>query len=280
MSRRLIAGCGYVGTALAERWVRQGHEVFGLRRSPGPPVAGMQWVTADLVDESQLERVPDDLDDVVYALSPGERSDAAYQRVFSTGLRQLQDRLASRSRSLRRFVFVSSTAVYGQSDGSWVDETSPTEPEHFAGRRLLEGEQATLGGPGLGRVLRLGGIYGPGRTGLLERVRRGEATYAPGPPRYTNRIHRDDAVEILDRLMRMAEPPPRLLGVDDRPTQDREVLEWLAAELGAPPPRGRSPEPGSRAALSNRRCRNDLLHRLEIPLAFPSFREGYATLLR
>lgn len=278
--RRLIAGCGFVGLALAKRWLDDGHEVFGLRRSAGEALDGLHWIAADLAQPTEVERVPEAIDDVVYALSPGHRSDEAYERVFGVALRNLQMHLARTSPDLGRFAFVSSTGVYAQRDGSWVDEDSPTEPEHFAGRRLLEGEERTLAGPGTGCVVRLGGIYGPGRTGLMERVRRGEATYAPGAPRYTNRIHRDDAAAILDHVIQLTRPPPRLLGVDDCPAQDREVLEWLAGELGAPAPRGREPEPGSRASLSNRRCRNDRLHSLGIRLAFPSYREGYGALLR
>ncbi len=278
--RRLIAGCGFVGMALAKRWLDEGHEVFGLRRSPGEGVDGLQWIAADLAQPDDVARVPAGIDDVVYALSPGQRSDEAYERVFAVALGNLQAHLARTSPNLGRFAFVSSTGVYAQRDGSWVDEDSETEPDHFAGRRLLEGEELTLAGPGTGCVVRLGGIYGPGRTGLMERVRRGEATYAPGTPRYTNRIHRDDAAAILDHVIQLTSPPARLLGVDDCPAQDREVVEWLADQLGAPPPRGREPEPGSRASLSNRRCRNDRLHALGIQLAFPSYREGYATLLR
>lgn len=276
MSRVLIAGCGYVGGALADRLVGEGHEVFGLRRGGAALPAGVEHVTADLSLPESLAALPVKLDAVVYAASPGTRSDAAYQEIFVTGVLHLQEALDRSSPNLGRFVFVSSTAVYAQRDGSWVDEESATEPSHFSGRRLLEGERLVLAGPGHGSVLRLAGIYGPGRLGLLERVRRGEARYMPGPPHYTNRIHRDDAAGILHQLLEGAAPPRCLLGVDSAPAPEREVQEWLAQRLGAPVPRPAPPDPSGRKALGNRRCRNARLLARGYRLRFPTWREGYA----
>ena len=278
MSRVLIAGCGYVGGELAGRLVGEGHDVFGLRRGRAALPVGVERVAADLCEPASLAALPGELDAVVYAASPGERSDAAYEQIFVSGVRHLQDALDRGSPALERFLFVSSTAVYAQQDGSWVDEGSATEPAHFSGRRLLEGGRLTQAGPGGGAVLRLAGIYGPGRTGLLERVRRGEARYNPGPPHYTNRIHRDDAAGILHNLLVGASPPPCLIGVDSAPAPEREVQEWLADRLGAPPPRAAPPDPGGRKARGNRRCSNARLLARGYRLRFPSWREGYAAL--
>ncbi len=277
--RLLIAGCGYVGTALAGRLAGRA-EVFGLRRRWESPPDGLTPLEADLTDAASLRRLPGELDAVVYAVSPGERSDQAYRRAFVEGVSRLQDELARSSPALARFVFVSSTAVYGQTDGSFVDEESPTEPAHFSGQRLLEGEALVAAGPGRSCALRFGGIYGPGRTGLLERVRNGEATYPPGPPRYSNRIHRDDTAGSLAHLLDVPALPPVVLGVDHAPAELREVQAWLAERLGAPPPRPRAPSPGSRQATGNRRCCNDRLLGLGYRFRFPTYREGYADLLR
>lgn len=277
--RLLIAGCGYVGTALAAELAGR-HEVFGLRRRWKAPPADLTPLEADLEDPGSLRRLPSGLDAVVYAVSPGERSDDAYRRAFVDGLRRLQDELARSSPGLARFLFVSSTAVYAQTDGEFVDEESPTEPEHFSGRRLLEGEALVGEGPGQGACLRFGGIYGPGRTGLLERVRRGEAFHPPGPPRYSNRIHRDDTAGSLAHLLAVPALPSVVLGVDHAPAELREVQLWLAERLGAPTPEARAPRPGSRMAAGNRRCCNDRLVALGYRFRFPSYREGYADLLR
>ncbi len=279
MSRVLVAGCGWLGGALARRLVVGGHEVLGLRRGDAPLPEGVVPLQADLAEPSSLAGLPRAVDAVVYAASPGERSDAAYERTFVTGVRNLREALTRGSPELARFVFVSSTAVYSQRDGSWVDEGSPAEPTHFSGRRLLLGERLARDGPGAGCALRLGGLYGPGRTGLLDRVRRGEARYAPGPPRYANRIHRDDAVSVLEHLLMAEAPPVCLLGVDSAPAPEREVLEGLADRLGAPAPRPAEPAAGSRAALGNRRCSNALLLARGLRLRYPSWREGYEALL-
>src|SRR5262245_25881393 len=164
MANVLIAGCGYVGSALARRRVERGDNVFGLRRNPVDLPPGVVPIAADLAVPRSLADLPGALDVVVYAASPGGRDDAFYRTAYVEGLRNLLAALAERGQKPRRTIFVSSTAVYGQSRGEWVDETSPTTPTHFSGKRLLEAE-ALLRDSGLtGVVLRLGGIYGPRRT--------------------------------------------------------------------------------------------------------------------
>lgn len=280
MSRILVAGCGYVGCRLAAQLVEAGHEVHALRRGEAALPQGVYAVRADLTDADALtDAVPWELDAVVYAASPGERSDAAYERTFVTGVGHLRKVLAGTSPELARFLFVSSTAVYAQQDGAVVDERAPTEPVHFSGRRLLEGERAAEQGPGRTCAVRLGGIYGPGRSGLLERVRSAEARFSPGPPRYTNRIHREDAAGLLAHLIGVRDLPRVILGVDDAPAPEREVLEWLAQRLGAPMPEPAEPPQDSPSVRANRRCCNDLLRATGYQLRFPSYREGYGALL-
>jgi nucleoside-diphosphate-sugar epimerase len=275
--RVLIAGCGYVGSRLAASLVAEGHEVIGLRRRPEGLPPGVHPLAADLTDPRSLEAVPE-VDAAVYAASAGGRTDEAYAAAYVHGVETLGARLERASPGLRRLVFVSSTGVYGQRHGEWVDETSPTQPERFTGRRLLEGE-ARVRATGRGVVVRLGGIYGPGRTSLIERVRSGRATVSPGPPRYTNRIHRDDAAEAV-RVMLTAEAPPEVvIGVDSAPVPEREVLAWLAERLGVPPPREAPPEPGGRRVGQGKRCCNALLLGRGVVLRHPTYREGYGALL-
>lgn len=279
--RVLIAGCGYVGSALARHLVDEGHEVFGLRRRPEGLPAGVRGVAADLRDPASLAAAPAGCDVVVYAASADRRDEAAYRAAYVDGIRHLRARLevADGPGAPRRWLYVSSTGVYGQSEGEWVDESSPTEPGDFTGRLLLEGEAVASAAAGRVSVVRFGGIYGPGRTGLLQRVARGEATFAPGPPRYTNRIHRDDCAGVLRHLMTVAEPPPVVAGVDADPAPQREVLEWIARRLGAPPPRAAEPGPASRRARANRRVRNRLLLSTGYRFRYPGYREGYGALL-
>ena len=273
--RVLIAGCGYVGGVLARRLVSDGHQVFGLRRGPdGVPPDGVVPVTAELVSGRGLDDVPGDLDWCVTAISPDGRTPAAYEAAYVRANRNLRSSLEVESPGLDRWVLVSSTAVYGQQDGEWVDEQSSTTPSGFAGRTLLAGErlirESSVPRP---VVVRLGGIYGPGRTRLLDRVRRGEAT-CPPEPTYTNRIHRDDAAGVLRHVLRLDAPEAVYLGVDTDPAERCVVLSWLADRLGVPrPATGEPSSRGSKRASSARVVVSGYAFR------YPTFREGYAAML-
>lgn len=280
MARVLIAGCGYLGTALGLRLSAAGAQVFGLRRSSAPLPPPLVELQGDVTRPESLGALPEGLDAVCYAVSADTRSDEAYQCAYVRGLAGLLEALEGRGIRPSRLVFVSSTAVYAQDDGSVVDEDSPTEPRHFSGRRLLEGEALAHAAPFPALVLRLGGIYGPGRTSLVDRVRRGEAGIAPGGPRYTNRIHRDDAAGAIAHLLDLPALPSRIVGVDCDPAPEAQVLGWLARRLGVPPPPVREPPAGSRRAAGNRRCSNRRLLSSGYRFAFPSYREGYEALLR
>lgn len=280
MSRILIAGCGYVGTALALELAAAGHEVWGLRRDPTGLPASIRPCRADLRDRASLQRVPDDCDSVFYTAAAGGRDEAAYRAAYLEGVANLFEVLGGRASSPRRVFFTSSTAVYAQEAGEWVDEASTTEPWHFSGRVLVEAERAfsRFGLPAV--VVRLGGIYGPGRTSLVDRVREGRARYAQNPPRYTNRIHRDDCAGLLAYLYGLAEPQSLYVGVDCEPASEEVVLRWLAERLGVPAP---SPEveagAGERPRRGNKRCRNERLLGDGYRFRYPSFREGYGPLI-
>lgn len=267
--RVLVAGCGYVGTELARRLVADGHEVWGLRRSPGVLPAGVRGLAADVTDPATLAVLPRDVEAVVYAVAPGSRDEAAYRAAYVDGLANVLTAVGD----VGRLVFVSSTAVYGQTDGSEVDEDSPTAPDRPTGRILLEAEGVARSAGGT--VLRLGGIYGPGRTRLVDEVRAGVATFPPEPV-HTNRIHRDDAAGAIAHLLQLDAPAPVYLGVDDDPATRREVLTWLAERLGAPPPRE---APDQRTRGGNKRCRNTRLRASGYELIYPSFRDGYGAML-
>jgi nucleoside-diphosphate-sugar epimerase len=280
MARILIAGCGYVGSALGALLVAESDTVWGLRRRPVNLPLGVRRLEADLSVPTSLRDLPTGLDYVVYAVSPGGYDDAHYRAAYVDGPRRLFEAFAQQRLRPRHLFFVSSTSVYSQSDGGWVDETSPTEPESFSGQRVLEGERVAREGPCPVTVLRLAGIYGPRRTRLIDRVRAGSALYAAGPPHYSNRIHRDDCAGALRHLIRLPEREDLYLGVDSEPVDEANVLRWLAGALGAPPPR-RRPEGEVRSvrASSNKRCRNERLLASGYTFRYPTFREGYAAVL-
>lgn len=178
---------------------------------------------------------------------------------------------------LRRLVYVSSTAVYAQDDGSWVDETSPTTPSHFSGQRLREGEDLALAAGVSAAVLRLAGIYGPGRSRLIDEVRSGAAVVGDGPPMWTNRIHRDDCAGAIAHLLALPAPAPIWLGVDHEPADRGLVLDWLADRLGVPRPRR---VPGAtRGRGGNKRCDGGRLRAAGYVFRYPTFRDGYTAML-
>jgi nucleoside-diphosphate-sugar epimerase len=268
--RVLIAGCGYVGSALAARLAARGHAVLGLRRRPGMLPAGVVPVEADLRDAPALAALHGPFDAVVYAAAPAGRDDAAYRAVYVEGISALLGALRC-----GRFLLTSSTSVYGQDDGEWVDEASPTQPESFRGRRVLEGEALARSLHPHACALRLGGIYGPGRTRLLAAARSGLLATPAGPPRYTNRIHRDDAAGALAHLLGLPRLAPVYLGVDCEPAAEAELLRWLAERVGAPPPGSAGAPPGEGRG---KRCSNRLLLADGYRFRFPTFREGYGAL--
>jgi nucleoside-diphosphate-sugar epimerase len=280
MAHILIAGCGYVGTTLGLRLAAAGHVVWGLRRSAEGLPPGIRYVEADLTAPETLQELPPALDTVFYTAAPNGSDDAAYRAIYVDGLGYLLEALVRQRQSPRRILFSSSTAVYAQSTGEWVNETSPAEPRHFSGRRVLEGERLLLNGPFPATVMRFGGIYGPGRTSLIERVRQCLATCRDGPPLYTNRIHLDDCAGALEHLLTLPEPEAIYLGVDHEPADQCDVLRWLAAQLGAPSPRVEaSPGADSRRHRTNKRCCNAKLVRSGYVYRYPTFREGYTALL-
>ncbi len=273
----LVAGAGYVGTVLAAELAARGDRVHALRRSAVPAPPGCEAIRADLLAPSSLAALPPGLDAVAILLTPASRDDAGYQRAYVEATRNLVRALAA---AAPRVVFASSTAVYAQCEGEWVDEDSPAQPQEFRGRRLLEGEAAARESRGEVVALRLGGIYGPGRAGLLARAAHIEAD-ASGPPRYSNRIHRDDAAGAIAHLLRLARPAPYYLGVDCEPSDAAMLRAWFSEQprahtqalAGAASTNPVSRRPGSK------RCSNALLLASGYCFRYPTFREGYAALL-
>jgi nucleoside-diphosphate-sugar epimerase len=280
MARVLIAGCGFVGAALGALLDRESHAVFGLRRRPAALPWGVRPVEADLVIPGTLRELPGRLDYVFFLAAPSGRDDALYRSLYVEGMRNLVDALDEQKQQPKRIFFASSTSVYGQKDGEWVDESSSAEPASFAGRRLLEGEALLRDGPFAATVVRFGGIYGPRRAGLVERLRSGRVVFQQEPPRYTNRIHRDDCAGALRHLMLLPAPEELYLGVDCEPADEATVYRWLAGVLGAPPPRPGTPDATAEPErVGSKRCRNQRLLESGYAFRYPTFREGYAAVL-
>ena len=284
--RSLIVGCGYVGEAVARRLGALGHEVFGLRRSdpntlaPGLPYRPLQGDLTDPRSLEALEALDMPFDCVVHTVSASGGDAETYRRVYFEGTGHLLDRL--RRHPPGAFVYTSSTGVYSQTDGSWVDEQSPTEPRSESGVWLVRTEQRILEACrewGLaGCILRVAGIYGPGRGSLLRRVVSGQAQLEGSGDRWTNRIHREDLADAVVATLSRGRPGEVYNVADLEPATQRTVLDWLSKQTGVPlgESGGTSQPTTRRRGDSNKRVRVDKLRReTGWNPAHPSFREGY-----
>ncbi|MEZ5980323.1 MAG: NAD-dependent epimerase/dehydratase family protein [Planctomycetota bacterium] len=276
IGRLLVAGCGDLGTRVGLLAASRGATVFGVKREPSglpEPIVGIRGDLALGAFE-----VPSDLDAVVLSVAPNRARDDAsdrvrlYERTYLESARGLLRALRAAGSTPRRLVFTSSTSVYGEDGGEDVDEGTPAVPREATGRVLLATEELLRASGFATTALRCAGIYGPGRTRLVEQVLNGDANYGIAPPRTTNRIHVDDAAGAVVHVLEMDEPDDLYVVVDEEPAPEGEVLTWLARRLGAEPPRAlKGPSPHG----AGKRCSSAKLRASGFVLAYPSFREGY-----
>lgn len=279
MSRVLIAGCGDIGATLGLGLHADGHDVWGLRRNTGVLPSEIHPVRADLAIPEELGSLPPDVDAVIYIAAADAFDDRAYEAAYVRGPDNLLRALTAGGKTVKRLIFVSSTNVYGQCNGEWVDEDSATIPGQFSGKRLLQGERLVLNGPIPSVVVRFGGIYGTNRGSLLQRIRLGSPCRET-PALFTNRIHRDDCIAVLRHLLLMGGPEQVYLAVDNQPATECAVMDWLATQMGVPPPpRSRTTAGDGGRKRSNKRCRNARLLSTGYRFLHPSYRDGYGTIL-
>ena len=281
--RVAILGCGYVGLELA-RQLGADHKVVGVRRSEAGLAAveetGANPVRADVTDADDLAAVPD-VDAVVFAASSGGRGAEAARDVYVDGLRTVIESFGARERVPDRLVYTSSTGVYGDHDGDWVDEETPLDPTTEKTEVLAEAERlAREAAPehGIdGAVARFAGLYGPDRY-RLDRYLEGPVTGG-----YLNMIHRDDAAGVV-RFMLESTDGDLLVAVDNEPVDKWTFADWLADECGVerPPKRTKAErleddvsEAARRRILTSKRCSNDRLRELGYEFRYPTYREGY-----
>jgi len=271
--RVLVVGAGDLGMRAARLLLAQGAEVWALRRRPAAAEhARLHWLQADLGDPGTLRAMPAGVTHVVWSPAPDKRDPRAYEAVFTLGLQHVFAALDTAA--LRRLVFVSSSAVYGEHGGDWVDEDTPPAPPGFNGRILLEAEQ-WLSEQGLpAAALRLAGLYGPGRTQLFDRLRAGQARVPVDPPHWANRMHVEDAASAIVHLLDLPDALPVYIGCDDTPLPLHELYGYLANLLGAPAPAA-GPAP---AGVGSKRLSNARLKSSGFVLRWPDARAGYAAL--
>jgi nucleoside-diphosphate-sugar epimerase len=273
MKKVVILGCGFVGARVARLFSQAGWDVTGVTRSEGSAARlraeGLRVVACDIADEAGLwaARELHGADAVICAGRSGGGHEECYRRVYLQGVRNAMGCLKP-----GRVLFVSSTSVYAQNDGSWVTEESPAEPTAATSRVLREAEEVTLSGDGV--VARLAGIYGPGRSVLLRKFFSKTAVIEGDGGRHLNQIHADDAAGALFHLIEHDLPGGIYNVSDDEPLTQLACYEWLANYLGeALPPRG-TIETQRKRGLTDKRVSNAKLRGLGWGLVYPSFSEA------
>ena len=286
--RVLIVGCGYVGLAVGELLSNAGHEVFGLRRtgsgrgdSERPRIVPL---TGDITRPQDLRNLPLPFDWVLNTVSSMRGGKDEYRAVYLEGTRNLIAWL--KNTPLQKYVYTSSTSVYGQTDGSIVDEQSPTAPASETGRILLEAELLLLEAARTEKfpavILRVSGIYGPERGHLFQQYLRGEASISGDPQRYISMIHRNDLAGIILAALERGQPGEIYNASDDEPVSQLQFFTWLSQTLNKPlPPMVAEPPPSRKRAITNKRISNARLKaQLGYQFKYPTYREGYIAEIR
>ncbi len=275
----LVAGAGWLGSSLCRALSGQGHRVTAVRRDPDRAAAlaypGVSPLALDLCDPGAARRLPRDLDAVVACQSAGADGADAYRRAYVEATRTLLDAVRESGRP-SALVYTGSTGVFGQRDGSDVDEATPPAPASPAAEILVEAERLVLGASTSRLrtvVLRLSGLYGPGRNWPVDRVRGGQIALGPGDGTWLNLCHLDDAVAAVQAALDRGASGRVYHATDAEPVRRRDLATWVSGRLGIPPPK--LPEGSRGPALPDRRIHAERSREeLRISLLHPSFREG------
>jgi nucleoside-diphosphate-sugar epimerase len=282
--RVLIVGCGYVGLPLGAELIKQGHDVFGVRRSTDAEAelraTGIKPLIADITKQDDLARLPGPFDSVVNCVSSTKGGVETYRQVYLDGTRNLIEWLSAAPP--KRFVYTSSTSVYGQTDGLPVKETSPTMPASETSKILVETEQLLLAAAAERKfpavILRVAGIYGPGRGSLFLQYLKNQAKISGKGERLINMIHRDDLMGVIIAALKNGRMGEIYNAVDDEPVAQIHFFRWLSETLGKwMPPFIKEVENGDRKrGLTNKKVSNRKLKmELGYQFKYPTFRQGY-----
>jgi nucleoside-diphosphate-sugar epimerase len=271
-----MIGCGDLGTAIATR-LQPNHAVIGVRQSNKQLPLAMQTIQADVTKPDSLSALENlNPNVVIYCVSASASTDESYQAHYVTGLKNVLATQAS-NQALQHVFFVSSTRVYGQITDDFLDENTPAMPADFGGERLLEGENTlkTLACKAIS--MRLSGIYGTGRLYLVNTAK--DFAKWPKENHFSNRIHRDDAAGFIAFMVEKSAKNQQLkdcyIVTDDMPTQQYEVLTWLANKQGIDTASIQAPAAHGGKRLSNKRLRDT-----GFELQYPNYQAGYSVILQ
>jgi nucleoside-diphosphate-sugar epimerase len=265
----LVVGCGYLGLRVAQRWLAEGRPVVALTRGRAEElrVRGIEPILGDVLDPRSLKQLPE-VGSVVYAVGLDRSAGREMREVYVNGLANVLQEL----RSSGPFVYISSTSVYGQTDGEWVGEDSPTEPLEGSGRVVREAERVLRQHRPEAIILRFAGIYGPKRILRQQALLNGEPLVGDAE-KWLNLIHVDDGSRAVLAAESQGSRGGTYLIADDEPVRRREFYTYSAEILKAPPAKFQMPELPTREP--NRRIRNARAKReLGFVPTYANYREG------
>ena len=272
----LIVGCGYLGTELVCQLRDQGIFSIGLRRSKVQD-AQFKCLQVDVTNIGSLKSVSNLTPQIiVYCVSADAQTDESYRQHYVDGLRNILN-IFNSSSTLKHIFFVSSTRVYGQSTENFVNENTAPHPIDFGGFRLLEAERFLSQARQFGTYtsLRLTGLYGPGRTGMLKLATNPSAW--PKHNIWTNRIHRDDAAGFIAHLIARLISGERLeecyIVSDSCPVDQHQVLLWLAKKKGI------FLETVTKKILGGKRISNQQMLGTGFVLKHSDYKSGYSAII-
>lgn len=272
---KLILGCGYLGQRVAALWQTQGARVVAATRQTATAEAfrlrGWSPLVCDVLRPETLTQLPR-VSTVLYCVGLDRSAGQSMRDVYVTGLAHVLDYLPSPE----RFLYISSTSVYGQCDGEWVDETAVTEPTDESGRVVREAEQLLQQRLPQAVILRFAGIYGPGRLMLRHKLEAGEPLHGD-PDKWLNLIHVEDGAAAVLAAEQFARAGAICNISDDRPIHRGIFYTHMAHVLGLPPPRFLAPDAGAAPVRNtgNRRISNRKMHEeLRLTLRYPDYEVG------
>lgn len=273
----LLVSAGDVAIEAGLRFARAGDQVTGWRRNSAKLPTSFTGQDVDLLQPASWPQFNPETEVVVFTPVPAARTVEAYTRSYLEVAKELVSRLKVQAPQLRRFIYVSSSAVSGGGEGEWIDESTEVAPNRPTSQVLADTERVLLDSGLPVTILRASGIYGPGRNHLINQVRDASARI-PLESHWTNRIHRDDLAQAIVHSAALDETGTQIYMVtDNEPAQIGEIYTFLAQQLSLPVP-PQATEPAVRRA-ANRRIRNDKLLATGFTLQFPGYREGYRSVL-
>lgn len=274
----LLMGAGDIAQRLQPLLSAQGFNVAGARRNP-PAKTNFPHIQADARNvEAWRALLAQQPEVIVLTLVPTGFTDEGYLQGYVEPVEALLQALqACDPDYLPLILFVSSTSVYSEHNGDWVDESTPTEPDTFAGKRLLQAEDTLRGSAYPHSIVRFSGIYGPGREGMVSRLMSGELSITPA---WTNRIHVGDCAGVLSHLIERFYADLALEDVyvasDNLPILQSEFVHGLAAKLGIDA--DKLPVSDTIGPRGSKRCNNARLVESGYRFLFPTWQEGYESL--